>query len=169
MSDDDALRGVWRRLYLAVIISVSIDDSKAFRGWIWLYEHIEWLAGMKSARHASSRLVDLNKALLLSPTVGMSCCLPSCQLSCAKPRPSYSSAIFTLHLGNRIAHDTRAETYHHGRHVGLVLQEKSQVFDQEVPNANCPSLWLMSLHNFPFRDLQYCSREEQLTKPCAFP
>jgi hypothetical protein len=66
------LWGVWRRSYLAVIISVSIDDSKAFRGWIWLCEHIEWLAGMKSARHASLRMLDLNKALLLSPKVGTS-------------------------------------------------------------------------------------------------
>jgi hypothetical protein len=110
MSDDDALRGVWRRLYLAVIISVSIDDSKAFRGWIWLCEHIEWLAGTEKARHASLRLLDLNKALLLSPEAGTFRCRFNYRFSCAQHRSSYVPAISALHLGIRTAADTRASS-----------------------------------------------------------
>jgi hypothetical protein len=62
------------------------------------------------------------------------------------------------------------QPYHSTRYVGLILQEKSQVLDQEIPHANDPSLWLMSLHTFPFEDRQYlCCCEEQLTKLCGRP
>jgi hypothetical protein len=61
MSHDDALRGVSRRLNLAAIISVSINDSKALWGSIWLRENTKWPACRDETRHMSSRQLGFYK------------------------------------------------------------------------------------------------------------